>query len=74
MGFSNVFVSGPGGGPGSGRFAAGKGLGRGSVGLGRIFSMALGGVMGSTFAGDRGTVGTLGGGCASTTSACVKTG
>ena len=29
--------------------------------------------MGSTFAGDRGTVGTLGGGCASTTSARVKT-
>lgn len=43
LGFSNVFVSGPGGGPGSGRFAVGKGFSRGSVGLGRTFSMAFGG-------------------------------
>ena len=72
LGFSTFSFLVPVAGPGSGRFAVGKGFGRGSAGLGGPFRWLLG-VMGSTFAGDRGTVGTLGGGCASTTSARVKT-
>jgi hypothetical protein len=70
LGFSSVFVSGRGDGPRG--LAAGGGFGKGSARLGSTFSMAFGGVIGSTFAGVKGATGALGGGCASTTSVFVR--